>query len=66
MKIDTSTLTAVQAQQIGAITSDIAFNLRSHRGLKGDVTMSLTAGDTGSWYYDTLIADHQALKEGKP
>ena len=58
MKIDTSKLTPVQAQQIEAIASGIAFTLSSHSHTvtrRQPISIRMTATDDTD-YYDKLIA----------
>lgn len=60
MKIDTSKLTPIQAQQIEAIASGVAFNLRNHGGKpfqRSAISVDMTSAGYPE-YYDLLIERH--------
>lgn len=66
MKIDTSKLTPVQAQQIEAIASGVPFNLHNHAGkpfLRSPISINMTSAQDPE-YYDRLIEHHAGTLNG--
>lgn len=63
MKIDTSKLTPIQAQQIEAIASGVPFNLRNHGGKpfhRSPIAITMTSAQDPE-YYDRLIERHTGI-----
>lgn len=66
MKIDTSKLTPIQAQQIEAIASGVSFDLHNHGGkpfLQSPISINMASAQDPE-YYDRLIDHHTEALNG--